>query len=79
MDARMTKLLAEVLEKLKTLPEADQDQAAEFLGNFMARRDEPEELDAETLAAIEEGLAQIERGEVRSEAEMAEFFRRRGA
>ena len=75
----MTKLLDEVLEKLRTLPEADQEAAAEFLANFMAHRDEPEELDAETLAAIEEGLAQVERAEVRSEEEMAEFFRRRGA
>ena len=49
------------------------------MANFMAHRDEPEELDAETLAAIEEGLAQVERGEIRSEEDMTEFFRRRGA
>jgi predicted transcriptional regulator len=75
----MTKLLEDALEQLRKLPEADQDEAADFLLNFMARRDEPEELDEETLAAIEEGLAQADRGEVFSEEEMAEFFRRRGA
>jgi recombinational DNA repair protein RecR len=75
----MTRLLEQAIEELRKLPEADQEQAAEFLFNFMGQRDEPEELDAETLAAIDEGLAQIERGEVVSEEEMAEFFRRRGA
>lgn len=71
----MTKLLDQVLEKLRTLPDEEQDEAAEVLMTFIARHDEPEELDAETLAAIEEGLAQIERGEVVSEEEMEEFFR----
>jgi predicted transcriptional regulator len=75
----MTKLLEQALERLRKLPEADQDEAADFLFNFMASSDEPEELDDDTRAAIEEGLAQVERGEVVSEEEMAEFFRRRGA
>ena len=52
---------------------------AEFLLGFIARRDEPVGLDEDTLAAIEEGLAQVERGEVVSEEKMAEFFRRHGA
>ena len=75
----MTKLLEQAIEKLKTLPESDQDEVAEFLLGFIARRDEPVELDEDTLAAIEEGLAQVERGEVVSEEDMAEFFRRHGA
>ena len=76
----MTKLLEQAfVEELRKLPEADQDEAADFLFNFMAGSDEPEELDEETRVAIEEGLAQVERGEVVSEEEMAEFFRRRGA
>jgi hypothetical protein len=70
----MTKLLEQALERLRKLPEADQDEAADFLFNFMASSD-----DDDTRAAIEEGLAQVERGEVVSEEEMAEFFRRRGA
>lgn len=76
----MTKLLEQVLERLRALPEADQNEVADFLSEFLAQRDQPvEELDPETLAAIEEGLAQVERGETISEEEMAEFFRQRGA
>ena len=35
-----------------------------------------DELDDETRAAVKEGLAQVKRGEVASEAEMDAFFRR---
>ncbi len=72
----MTKLLDKVLEKLRTLPDEEQDEAAEVLMNFIARHEEPEELDAETLAAIEEGIAQADRGEFASEEEVAAVFRR---
>lgn len=74
----MTKLLDRAIEELKKLPEADQDATAELLLNLMAKRDEPIELDDETRAAIEEGLAQIDRGEVVSQEEMKAFFRRFG-
>jgi predicted transcriptional regulator len=40
---------------------------------------EPEKLDERTRAAIEEGISQADRGELVSDEEMAEFFRRRGA
>jgi predicted transcriptional regulator len=74
----MTKLLQQLIEKLKDLPEAEQDETAELLLNLMARRDEPIELDADTRAAVEEGLAQVKRGEVVSQEEMDAFFRRLG-
>ncbi len=75
----MTKLLEEAIEKIREMPEAEQDLAAEVLLNIAAKRNEPEKLDAQTRAAILEGLAQAERGEFVSDEEMAEFFRQRGA
>jgi predicted transcriptional regulator len=75
----MTKLLEQAIAQLKALPESDQDEVAEFLFSFVARREDPEQLDPQTRDAIHEGLAQIERGDVYSEEEMAEIFRRFGA
>ena len=75
----MTKLLEQAIAKILTSPEADQDLAAEFLFDLAAKHTEPEKLDDETRAAILEGLAQAERGELVSDEEMAEFFRQRGA
>jgi hypothetical protein len=75
----MAKLLEHAIAKILTLPEADQDLAAEFLFDLAAKHTEPEKLDDETRAAILEGLAQAERGELVSDEEMAEFFRQRGA
>ena len=75
----MTKLFEQAIEKIRELPEADQDLAADLLFALAAKRSEPEELDEETLVAINEGLAQADRGEFVSDEEMAEFFRRRGA
>ena len=40
---------------------------------------QPEKLDGATRAAIQEGLAEAERGEFVSDEEMAAFFRQRGA
>jgi hypothetical protein len=74
----MTKMLEQAIEKVRELPEADQDVAADILFALAAKRSDPDDLDEETIAAIDEGLAQIERGEVVSEEEMAEFFRQRG-
>lgn len=74
----MTKLLEQALEEVKKLPEADQDLAADLLFALAARRSEPIDLDEETRMAVEEGLAQIERGEVVSQKDMEVFFRRLG-
>ncbi len=75
----MTKLLEQAIEKVRELPEADQDLAADFLFALAQKHSEPEKLDPQTRAAILEGLAQAERGEFVSDEEMAEFFRQRGA
>jgi predicted transcriptional regulator len=74
----VTKLLEQVIEKLRKLPEAEQNEAAELLLNLVARRYQPIELDADTRSAVEEGLAQVERGDVVSEEEMGACFRRLG-
>lgn len=74
----MTKLLEEAIEKIREMPEAEQDLAAEALLNIAAKKWEPERLDPVTRTAILEGLAQAKRGELVSDEEMAEFFRQRG-
>jgi predicted transcriptional regulator len=74
----MMKALEQLIAKLKELPEAEQDETAELLLNLMARRDEPIALDDDTRAAVEEGLEQVERGEVAGQEEMNAFFRRLG-
>ncbi|MGB9369737.1 MAG: hypothetical protein WCE79_27400 [Xanthobacteraceae bacterium] len=75
----MTKALEQAIAKVRELPEADQDLAADFLFALAEKQSEPEKLDEETRAAILEGLAQAERGEFVSDDEMAAFFRQRGA
>ena len=73
----MTKLLDQAIAKIRERPEAGQDDAAEILFVLAAKAEESEAL--ETRATIQEGLEQAERGELDSDEEMAEFFRRRGA
>jgi hypothetical protein len=75
----MTNLLERAIAKVRELPEADQDEAAELLLSVFSRRSEPIRLDDETRAAVREGLEQARRGEFASDEEMAEFFRQNGA
>lgn len=75
----MTKLLEQAIAKIREMPEADQDLAADFLFALASKHDEPEKLDDAARAAIQEGSAQAQRGEFVSDEEMAEFFRQRGA
>jgi predicted transcriptional regulator len=74
----MTKLLEEAIRKVRELPEAEQDEAAEMLLSLASRRSGPVRLDEETRAAIEEGKAQARRGEFVTDEDMAAFFKRRG-
>jgi hypothetical protein len=74
----MTRLLEKAIEQVRELSAEDQDRAAHLLQEFLRGEVEPVELDEETKAAIEEGLAQIERGEAISREEMDAFFRRLG-
>jgi predicted transcriptional regulator len=72
----MTKLLEEAIKKVRELPEADQDEAAEILLSVASRKGEPVRLDDETRAAIREGRDQARRGEFVNDEEMAAFFER---
>jgi hypothetical protein len=74
----MTTLLDQAIEKIRALPEPEQDEAAEFLLLFLSKYLEPLHLDDETRAAIQKGLEQADRGEFASDAEMAELFKRHG-
>lgn len=74
----MSKLLEDAIEKVRRLPESDQDEAAEMLLSVASRRDEPVHLDEETRAAVREGQDQARRGEFASDEEMGAFFKRHG-
>jgi predicted transcriptional regulator len=74
----MTKLLEDAIKKVRELPEADQDEAAEMLLSIASRNAEPVRLDEETRAAIREGRAQARCGEFVSDEDMAAFFKRHG-
>jgi predicted transcriptional regulator len=75
----MTKLLEEAIRKVRELPEAEQDEAAEMLLSLASRQAGPIRLDEETRAAIEEGKSQARRGEFVTDGDMAAFFKRHGA
>jgi predicted transcriptional regulator len=77
----MTELLEKVILQVRRLPEVEQNRVAEMLMHLVLQDEAVvlEELDPETLAAINEGLEQAERGEFATEAEMDALFRRYGA
>jgi predicted transcriptional regulator len=59
----MIKLLEEAIAKVRDLPEAVQQEAAEMLLSVAAKAGEPVRLDDETRAAVRQGVAQARRGE----------------
>lgn len=75
----MTKKLDQAIEKIRQLPDAEQDEAAEMLLSVASRRFGPVRLDDATRAAIREGREQARRGEFASDEEMAALFKGRGA
>lgn len=75
----MTKLLDQAIQKIRELPETEQDEAAEMLLALASKRAEPVHLDDETREAVREGQAQARRGEFVSDEEMAALFKRRSA
>ncbi len=74
----MTKMLEEAINKVRELPEAEQDEAAEMLLSVAAKSAEPVRLDDETRAAVREGREQARRGEFVSDEDMTAFFERHG-
>ena len=60
--ACMTEMLEEAIEKVRKLPEAEQDEAAAMLLSVASKNTDVVELDAETRAAIREGREQARQG-----------------
>jgi hypothetical protein len=75
----MTKLFDQAIQKIRELPETEQDEAAEILLVLASKRAEPIRLGEETREAVREGRAQARRGEFVSDEEMAAFFKRHSA
>ena len=65
----MTKLLEEAVEELRTLPEEEQDRAAQALLAF-ARERHDYTLDDVQVAGIHHAMGQADRGEFASDAEV---------
>ena len=78
LDLIAKKLLEEAIERVRQLPEAVQDEAAEILLSLASKRAEPVHLDEGTRQAVREGKAQAGRREFASDEEMAGFFKHHG-
>jgi predicted transcriptional regulator len=74
----MTKLLKEAVEKLEQLPKGRQDELARMLIDVAASDLSPYQFSDADRAAVEEGLAQLDRGEIASDAEVAAMWKRFG-
>jgi predicted transcriptional regulator len=72
----MTDMLEEAIAKIRTLPAADQDEAAAMLLSVASRNDATVALDAQTRAAIREGREQARRGEFVPDEEIDELRKR---
>jgi hypothetical protein len=76
----MTPKTQKLLEQVQSWPEEDQDELAEYARDIEARRTGVYSATAEELQAIDEAIAELDRGEVTSEAEVrAAFAKFRGA
>ena len=74
---RMTKLLELAIAEVRKLSAVDQDETAEMLLWSIETRSGSLSLDSETIAAIDESLAQARRGEFASDAEIEALWKRR--
>jgi predicted transcriptional regulator len=74
----MTKLLEQAIARVRELPPEDQDAIATALLSLAGEPTDVVRLDDETRAAVEEGLAQAERGEFVSDEDIATADARQG-
>jgi hypothetical protein len=72
----MTKLLEKALDAVRRLPPESQDQIALAMLSLTGNDDEPEKIDPAHLADVLEGLAEANRGEFATDAEIEAAFRR---
>jgi predicted transcriptional regulator len=75
----MTKLLEKAIAKARELPAEDQDTVAIAVLSMTGEETPVVQLDAQTRAAVLEGLAQAERGEFVPDETVAEADKRHGA
>jgi hypothetical protein len=76
----MTPTTKKLLEQVESWPRQDQEELAEYVREIEARRTGVYHATAEELAAIDEALGQVARGEVASREEVeAAFAKFRGA
>ncbi|MGE5271341.1 MAG: hypothetical protein ACM3JG_16895 [Thiohalocapsa sp.] len=72
----MTKLLEQALEAVRRLPPESQDEIARAMLHLADGEAAPEPVAAEHLNAVLEGLAQAQRREFVTDAEVEKAFRR---
>ena len=70
----MIKALEQAIEKVKALPKERQEYAAEILEQIADTDNELHHLSDEERRAVREGLAELDRGEQASEAEVRAVF-----
>jgi hypothetical protein len=73
----MTKLLDLAVAEVRKLSAVDQDETAEMLLWSIETRSGSLSLDSETIAAIDESLAQARQGDFASDAEIEALWKRR--
>jgi hypothetical protein len=70
----MTSTTKKLLEQVETWPPEDQEELAEYARDIEARRSGVYHATPDELAGIDEGIAQLDRGEVASEAAVRAVF-----
>ena len=70
----MIKVLEQAVEKVKTLSKERQEYAAEVLEQIAEVGDEIYHLSDEERRLVREGLAELDRGEIATEAEVRAVF-----
>ena len=74
----MTNLLDRAVANLQALPSAEQDEVARLLLQWIGEEQAPIPLGAEEEASFAESLAQADRGEFASDAEVEAIWAKHG-
>ncbi len=72
----MTELLEKAIAEARRLPAAEQDELAEMIMMITSVPDGMVKLDAETRAAVEDGLSQARHGKFATDERVASILRR---
>ena len=71
----MTELLEHAIKTVKALPETTQDEVADVILSWLDGSDGPMKIPAEHHEAVKEGLAQLDRGEFHTEAQLRNLLK----